>query len=169
LYLPPAPGRHTVSHSEPLVAPAPGGNETILLVEDNAALRRATAQQVTALGYAVLEAEDAASALELLRGPQPVDLLFSDVVMPGDLDGVALARRAAAMRPGIRVLLSSGFPDARSADARSDDVRSVAPGAADDPVETDRLPLLSKPFRQQELARALRDVLDIPAPAYVNA
>ena len=154
LYLPPAQGRNRQAVVDPEPAAASGGSETILLVEDNAPLRRATVQQLAALGYAVYEADNAASALELLRGPQHVDLLFSDVVMPGAVDGIGLAQRAAELRPGIHVLLASGFPDARGAEDRA-----VAPG----------LPLLNKPFRQEELARAVRDLLDNPALAYVSA
>ena len=154
LYLPPSYGRHAVADVGTDVVPMPEGSETVLLVEDNAPLRRATAQQLAVLGYAVHEAENAASALEILRGTQPVDLLFSDVVMPGSMDGIALVRLATELRPGIRVLLASGFPDARSADDRT-----WASG----------LPLLGKPVRMEELARVVRDLLDNPVLTYVNA
>ena len=123
-------------------------------VEDNAPLRQATMRQLAQLGYRVLEAEHADAALAMLdRGESP-DLLFSDVVMPGSLDGVALARRATAMwrgtasRKGLKVLLTSGFPGVRGAD------RAVL----DCPF-----PMLNKPYRYDDLARRVREVLDADA------
>ena len=74
-------------------------------------------------------------------------LLFTDVVMPGELDGIGLARQALFLRPGLRVLLTSGFPAARAHDQRT---------------STTRFRLLAKPYHRDELARALRDALDSP-------
>jgi len=153
LYLPPALTREVPQAGEPQAVTVQGGTESILVVEDNAPLRRATVQQLSALGYVVHEAENAIAALDFLQGKQPVDMLFTDIVMPGSMDGVELAQRATELRPGIRVLLASGFPDVRSADGRM---------VAD-------LPLLNKPYRQEDLAHAVRNGLDSPAPAYVNA
>ena len=153
LYLPPASAPLLPDSGDRGERAVLGGDEAILLVEDNAPLRRATRQQLAALGYAVHEADDAVKALDILRGRQRVDLLFTDVVMPGSMDGVELAQRATELRAGVRVLLASGFPEARSAEGR------LAP----------QLPLLNKPYRQEELAHAVRDALDSAAPAYASA
>ena len=145
LYLP----VHGESAAEP-AGPAhdiavPSGNETVLVVEDNKRLRRATVRQLNELGYRVLEAEHADAALAVLTDGAAPDLLFTDVVMPGSTDGLTLAHRATALRPGLKVLLTSGFPGVRGAD------RNVV----DCPFS-----MLNKPYRYDELARRVRDVLD---------
>ena len=121
------------------------GHEAILVVEDNAKLRAVAVKQLAALGYRVRAADNAQSALAILAQPEPIALLLTDVVMPGEIDGLELARRAVAQRPGLRVLLTSGFPRARA-------------GAAAPPVSGHRL--LSKPYRRGELARLVRETLD---------
>jgi PAS domain S-box-containing protein len=124
--------------------PVVGGDETVLVVEDNARLRKATVRQLETLGYRVREAEQAAAALAVLATEDRVDMLFTDVVMPGTIDGIALAHQALRLHPALKVLLSSGFSGTRDA-AQND-------GSA--------FPLLSKPYRYDELARAVRMVLD---------
>ena len=133
--------------SERGVTPAwRGGSETILVVEDNAGLRRIVVRQLNEAGYHVLQAPDAAEAMELIEGPEPIHLLLSDVVMPGEMDGRDLARASLRRRPLIKVLLTSGFPGARlGPDAGS-------PGAR----------LLIKPYRKEELLRTVREVIDDP-------
>jgi PAS domain S-box-containing protein len=121
-----------------------GGNETILVVEDNSGLRRIVVRQLSEAGYHVLEAPDAEAAMVFIDSPEPIHLLLTDVVMPGAMDGRDLARVAAARRPSLRVLLTSGFPDARWGS-------SVARTGSR---------LLSKPYRKEELRRAVREVLD---------
>jgi DNA-binding NtrC family response regulator len=121
-----------------------GAGETLLVVEDNAGMRRIVARQLRELGYRVLETDRAAEAIDVLER-EPVDLLFSDVVMPGGVDGIALAHRALEQKPALKVLLTSGFPRARN--------------DSDAPVPTG-LPLLSKPYSRGELAAALRETLD---------
>jgi len=122
-----------------------GGHESILVVEDNPQLHRAAVQQLAWLGYQVRSVENAAAALSILGTDAKVDLLFSDVVMPGEIDGLELADDAVALRPGLKVLLTSGFPD----------VRRAQPGPA-----TSVYPMLRKPYRHDELARAVRAALD---------
>ncbi len=90
-----------------------GGSETILVVEDNAGLRRIVVRQLGEAGYRVLEAPDAEAAMTIIESPEPIHLLLTDVVMPGAMDGRDLARVAVARRPALRTLLTSGFPDAR--------------------------------------------------------
>jgi CheY-like chemotaxis protein len=96
---------------------------------------------LSGLGYAVTTASNAADALEVLRSDARIDLLFSDVVMPGGVSGVSLARTARELRPGMRVLLTSGV---------------VGDGAA---VAAREFPLLDKPYEAAELARRLRELL----------
>jgi PAS domain S-box-containing protein len=120
----------------------PGAGERILVVEDNELLRMQVCMQMTGLGYAVTAAPDGREALKLLREGQPFDLLFTDLAMPGGVDGRQLAVRAMALRPGLRVLLTSGYAEAEPAEA------AAAP-----------LPLLRKPYRRSELASQLRAAL----------
>lgn len=131
------------------------GAERILVVEDNEGLRRTVVMQLASLGYHVAEAESGDAALVMLIGGDPqVDLLFSDVEMPGRLNGNDLAAVVLDRWPGIRVLLTSGFP---SAMLSSDDKSGG------------KLQYLGKPYRLGELARAIRVALDgtdkSPAPS----
>jgi len=122
-----------------------GGDETVLLVEDNAPLRRVVARQLVELGYQVLEAGHAEAAIAILSAGDRVDLLFTDIVMPGTMDGLDLAVHASSQRKGIKVLLSSGFPGVHGANQRI----ALCP-----------FRLLSKPYSHADLARTLREVLD---------
>jgi CheY-like chemotaxis protein len=126
-------------------APVVGGDETVLVVDDNDPLRRAVAKQLTQLGYQVREAEHAAAALAILARDERVDLLFSDIVMPGRMNGLDLANEATRQRPALKVLLTSGFPE----------VRGIDRGMTDRPFH-----LLTKPYLFGALARALRAALD---------
>jgi PAS domain S-box-containing protein len=146
LYLPRADETARAAESDAAESwPARGGGETILVVEDNPKLRRVVVKQLTELGYRVLEAENARSALNVLESGGAIDLLFTDIVMPGETDGCALAREAILHRPGLRVLMTSGFPEARLTDSHV-----LAPGTR----------LLSKPYRKEELTRVVREVLE---------
>jgi PAS domain S-box-containing protein len=122
-----------------------GGCETVLVVEDNAELRWTAMQQLALLGYQVRDAENAQAALKLLATEGRVDLLFTDLVMPGDMDGLALAREVALLYAGTKVLLTSGFVGVRSAE-------ELLPILANG--------LLDKPYQYDELARAVRAALD---------
>ncbi|MFH5923899.1 MASE4 domain-containing protein [Roseomonas xinghualingensis] len=115
--------------------------ETVLAVEDEPAVLAAVVENLTDLGYRVLPARDAAEALERLRGDERVDVLFSDVVMPGGMNGVQLAVEAGRLRPGLRVLLTSGYANEALADQHSI------------PVD---VPVLTKPYRREELAERLK-------------
>lgn len=124
-----------------------GGAETILLVEDDDRVRATTADMLAELGYVVLEARDADSAMAIIEGGARFDLLFTDVVMPGSLGSAELARKAQERLPGIGVLFTSGYAYDRLVHGR----------ALEDGVE-----LLSKPYTREELDRRLRRVLDLP-------
>jgi CheY-like chemotaxis protein len=118
--------------------------ETILVVEDNAKLREIVVKQLNSLGFKVIEADNAQRALDVMAIRGSVDLLFTDVVLPGDMDGCALAREIMTCSPRSKVLLTSGFPGARLTEMQGlgTSVR-----------------LLSKPYRKDELSRAVREVL----------
>ncbi len=144
IYLPRVTERRAAMASVPLTSEPvrmPRGKETVLMVEDNESVRKTVAAQLTSLGYHVLEAAKGWEALAILdRSGQGIDLLFTDIVMPGGMDGYALARAAAERRPNLKVLLTSGFPgrwSERAGDRRSDHH------------------LLSKPYSQDDLAKAV--------------
>ena len=120
-----------------------GGNETVLLVEDDALVRRYAHDQLVALGYAVIEAHNGRQALQVLQERDGVDLLFTDVVMPG-MTGKQLADQARLLRPQLRVLYTSGYTENAI----------VHHGRLDPGVH-----LLTKPYRREELARRVRDAM----------
>jgi signal transduction histidine kinase len=148
IYLPRDQDVARPDHAPVATSSNPGGGETILVVEDNAALRRMVVLQLTTLGYRIREAENAAAALTVLESGEPIDLLFADVVMPGKLDGYELARLVRDRWPSSRVVLTSGFP-----------------GLSPDRDAARDVPLLSKPYRRNDLARVLRRALDGPSGA----
>jgi CheY-like chemotaxis protein len=145
LYLP----RAAVDMAASIVAPATriveGKGEVVLVVEDNMQLRRAVSRQLTQLGYYVRDAENGDAALEILSGADRVDLLFTDIVMPGATDGVALARQSEALRPGLPILLTSGFPGWGSALHSAGDLQSWR--------------ILNKPYSREQLSIALRELI----------
>jgi signal transduction histidine kinase/CheY-like chemotaxis protein len=114
--------------------------EVVLAVEDEPAVLAAAVETLTDLGYAVISARDATEAMEQLRGGERVDVLFSDVVMPGGMNGVQLAVEARRLRPGLRVVLTSGY---------TNEALGNGPGVPPD------VPLLPKPYRREDLARLL--------------
>ena len=87
--------------------------EHVLVVEDNSSLREVVMRQLADIGYRVFPAENAAVAMEVLKR-EAIDLLFTDIVMPGETDGFALAARAREQRPELKVVFTSGFPEDRS-------------------------------------------------------
>jgi PAS domain S-box-containing protein len=118
--------------------------ETILVVEDNEALRRVACRLLGDMGYATLEAGSGPAALEILRGGAAIDLLLTDIVMPGGMDGRGLAEQAQKLRPGLPVLFASGYTEAAASSLSSD--------------FTGRF--ISKPYRRADLGRLVREVLD---------
>ena len=94
----------------PAPVPAPLAGATILVAEDDEAVRLTAVTMLQALGYECLEAADAAAAVEQVRGGAPVDLVFSDVVMPGTMRAQEMAEAIATLRPGLPILFASGYP-----------------------------------------------------------
>ncbi|MGF6986811.1 signal transduction histidine kinase/DNA-binding response OmpR family regulator [Paraburkholderia atlantica] len=121
-----------------------GGGETILVVEDDADVRLTAVEMLAQLGYKVLTASNGDAALEFIDSDVPIDLLFTDVVMPGKLKSVELAQRAAARTPPLPTLFTSGYT--------RDEI--VHHGKLDAGIT-----LLSKPYRRDDLARLVRNVL----------
>ncbi|WP_225984636.1 response regulator [Noviherbaspirillum aerium] len=124
--------------------PVFGGIETILVVEDEADVRETTAQLLTNLGYLTLKAEDANSALRILESGTHVDLVFTDVVMPGPLRSAEFAQKARHMLPGLQVLFTSGYSEG-----------ILAHGGRVDPSVS----LLRKPYTAEALTQKIRTLL----------
>ncbi len=147
IYLPAAPQD---DDADPQLPP-PGGvlsardGERILVVEDDAGVRRVCREHLTSLGYDVLEAADASSALRLLADRDDVDLVFTDLVMPGSLSGLQLGARIEADWPGRPVIYTSGYASASLLGHRS-----LVPGVN----------LLRKPYSRSDLANTIRAGLD---------
>nr|WP_246513686.1 response regulator [Azospirillum picis] len=127
------------------MAPVGGGSETVLVVEDDEEVRHTVVAMLTDLEYRVLQARDAQSALAILESGVPIDLLFTDVVMPGPLRSPDLARKAKERFPNLAILFTSGYTQ-----------NAIVHGGRLDPgVE-----LLSKPYSREVLARKIRQVLN---------
>jgi two-component system, cell cycle sensor histidine kinase and response regulator CckA len=144
IYLPCVEERAESIEKESLALDMPGGNETILLVEDEAVLRVLVSKVLKRLGYRVLEADSGGNALVIAeRHTEPIHLLLTDVVMPG-INGRELADRVAKMHSGIKVLYTSGY---------AEDVIAHR-GAIEE-----GLSFIGKPYDPQGLAKKLREVL----------
>ena len=143
LYLPRALGSEEVA-SEIDAGPAVGGTETVLVVEDDDEVRGTVVELLSDLGYRVLKARDAASALAIIESGAVIDLLFTDVVMPGSMRSPELARQTRSRLPEVAVLFTSGYTDNAI----------VHGGRLDQGIE-----LLSKPYTREALARKVRHVL----------
>jgi signal transduction histidine kinase len=124
---------------------SPTGSETILVVEDDDMVRKYVEGELQTLGYRVIGTRNGPAALAILRGSDKVDLLFTDVVMPGGMFGTELAKEAARLRPGLKILLTSGHTEdpVDAADGVGQEVR-----------------ILNKPYRRHDLASMLRSVLN---------
>jgi PAS domain S-box-containing protein len=147
LFLPRAPGAPEVGDEGPMDMESLRGSETILVVEDDELVRRNVDRQLTGLGYRVITTANGLEALEAMRAGPAIDLLFTDVVMPGGLGGPALARAARELKAALRVLYTSGYAEnAVVHHGRLD------PGA----------PMLNKPYARADLARKVRAVLEAP-------
>ncbi|WP_373048374.1 PAS domain-containing protein [Vulgatibacter sp.] len=143
IYLPRTEGALPVA-SQADTSAVEGGSETILVVEDDPDVRATAVEMLGALGYRVLEAPNGEAGLALFEQGAPIDLLFSDVVMPGPVRSTEMADRARALRPGLRVLFASGYAENAV----------VHGGRIDEGVH-----LLNKPYRREELARKVRQLL----------
>ena len=125
------------------MAHRPQDRKTILVVDDEPEVRNSTALLLETLGFLIIQAENARSAVAALEENQGVDLLFTDLVLPGGVSGVDLARDVLAKRPDLKVLVTTGRPEL---------------------VNQDEFPVISKPFRMAELANRILKELGEVAP-----
>jgi PAS domain S-box-containing protein len=145
LYLPRAgavPVERLTSHG--MVTPELRSRGVILLVEDDDRVRQLTVTRLKMIGHDVIEARDGLEAMNLLQSGVHIDLVFTDMIMPGGLSGLDVAHKARDLKPGIKVLLTTGY---------AEDLTHA------DDLERESVKVLRKPYRQAELAMALRDVL----------
>ena len=143
LYFPQVAGKAEAFSPKPSDERPLNGSETILLVEDEEALRGIGRQMLETYGYTVLLAADGAAGLELARNhPHPIQLLMTDIIMPR-MGGIELAERLSTLRPELKVLYTSGYDDSES------NLRRIA-GAQ----------YLQKPYAMDELAHTVRELLD---------
>jgi CheY-like chemotaxis protein len=146
IYLPRLAGEASNdSAPEETLNPEAAQEETIIVVEDDDDVRAYSVDSLRELGYRVLEAHDGPAALRLLDGQPRVDLMFTDVVLPGGMTGAQVAAQAKAIRPSLKVLFTTGY-------ARNSIIHH---GRLDKGVQ-----LIVKPFSFNELAAKVRDVLD---------
>ncbi|HRY05869.1 MAG TPA: PAS domain S-box protein [Hyphomicrobiaceae bacterium] len=143
----PAPETHTTNPAGTRTAVPGGDGRRVLVVEDNDNVRRLTCRRLTELGYLVAEAANAVAALEIIAEDPAFNLVFSDIVMPGGLSGLDLARELAFHFPQVRVLLTTGY---------AEEMLHVPDAGGPMPA------LLRKPYSQAELAHAIDDVLAEP-------
>ena len=141
IYLPRATGLQQTAAEALVSADVVGGTETILVVEDDAMVRRYVMTQIQSLGYATLEASNGSDALRIIDDVPAIDLLFTDVIMPGAMNGRQLVDEALKRRPGLKTLYTSGYTENAI----------VHHGRLDSGVL-----LLAKPYRKAELARMIR-------------
>jgi PAS domain S-box-containing protein len=144
MYLPPGSGAGAVSDAA-ASAMVEGGSETILVVEDDRLVRGYVLAQLHSLGYATLEAANGAEALAIVEAGDPFELLFTDIIMPGSMNGRQLASEIQRRRPNQRVLFTSGYTENAI----------VHHGRLDSGIL-----LLAKPYRKSELARMVRRALE---------
>jgi PAS domain S-box-containing protein len=144
VYLPRATGLDQTVEEVMESSQIEGGHEVVLVVEDDALVRQYVITQVASLGYVTLQASNAAEALEIIGSAAAIDLLFTDVIMPGHMNGRQLADEASRQRPALKTLYTSGYTENAI----------VHHGRLD----TGAL-LLTKPYRKSDLARMIRRAL----------
>jgi CheY-like chemotaxis protein len=145
IYLPQAAGAALPAAELEDTAIIEGGNETILIVEDDDLVRTFVVGQIQSLGYVTLSAVNADEALVVINSAQTVDLLFTDMIMPGSMNGRELADEALRRRPSLKVLFTSGYTENTV----------IHYGRLDAGVL-----LLAKPYRKADLARMIRSALE---------
>jgi PAS domain S-box-containing protein len=145
VYLPRAAAERDEAELAQPIRAHPVGRETVLVVEDDDAVRRVAVKILQGLGYQVREAADGPNALAILQQTDNIDLLFTDLIMPKGMSGQELLTRARALRPEVKALFTSGYSERFIKDK----------GATQEGVA-----LLSKPYRSQSLAEAVRTALD---------
>ncbi|MEN3953172.1 response regulator [Iodidimonas sp. SYSU 1G8] len=133
-----------VAPPTPVADTSAAKGEVVLVVEDDAMVRKLVLRMLMSLGYKTIEAEEGATAFEILRGNQPIDLLMTDLVLPKGISGMALAHEARRQRPDMKVLFMSGY---------------TAGTFPDGPADDDTTRFIAKPFGKIDLALKVRQVL----------
>jgi signal transduction histidine kinase len=151
IYVPKAEGATIPVADSRISESARGGHGTILVVEDDALVRAYVIAQIQSLGYTTLSASNGQQALSVLRSSDPVDLLFTDVIMPGSMNGRELSIEALKLRPALKVLFTSGYTE----NAMNQDGR----------LDSDVL-LLAKPYSRADLARMIRLAMRVDRWSY---
>ena len=141
IYLPRSQGKVEVPLEEDTAQYAAPAGTTVLVVEDNHDVRAVTVSLLEQLGYQTIAVEHAAAALEVLAMSQPISVIFSDVVLPGEIDGLLLARTVKARYPGIPIVLTTGYTRVFEAEPE--------------------FPVLRKPYQISALGRIIREALDL--------
>jgi PAS domain S-box-containing protein len=144
IYLPRATGLDSTAVEVLTSSRIEGGHEVVLVVEDDALVRRYVVTQIQSLGYSTLEASNGAEALDVIGKVATIDLLFTDVIMPGPMNGRQLVDEALKRRPSLKTLYTSGYTENAI----------VHHGRLDSGVL-----LLAKPYRKSDLARMIRKAL----------
>jgi PAS domain S-box-containing protein len=146
IYLPVKGESKAAEESAPKVKPVPKANsETILVVEDDERVRRVSVRRLTELGYRIIEAEDGPTALAIVKRGEPIDVVFTDVVMPGGMTGIDLAQAIRQLHPNLKILFTSGYAE---------------PAIVNNNVLTSNADWLGKPYRTADLEFKLRTLLD---------
>jgi CheY-like chemotaxis protein len=144
-YLPRASNKSAVERVAGADEMPEGNGEFILVVEDDDPVREIALKRLESLGYAVAEARSGSEAIRLLESDEPIDLVFSDIVMPGKMTGYDLAQWLAARKPNIKVVLTTGYNEG---DAKTNN----------SPVGL-KIPVLDKPYSREKLAQTMRNAL----------
>jgi PAS domain S-box-containing protein len=147
LFLPRYLGAPIESQPADAAATMPGGDETVLVVDDEATVRMLVAEVLDELGYETMEAEDGAVGLKLLQSARRVDLLVTDVGLPGGMNGRQLADAALSLRPGLKILFITGY-----AETAVIGQGQLQPG----------MHVMTKPFSLDSLGRRIKDIITAP-------
>src|SRR5690606_19331665 len=146
LYLPRSPEEVTAAENSAVLPTQPKtGQEHILIVEDDDLVRSYVISQLELMGYQVISASNGIEAMEIIQSDTKIDLLFTDVVMPGGMSGRDLSDKALRIRPQLKVLFTSGYTE-----------NSIVHHGRLDPG----VMLLSKPYSRDELTTKIRQALD---------
>jgi CheY-like chemotaxis protein len=144
MYLPRSTGLAETEAEAQVASAVQSGDETVLIVEDDAMVRKNVIRQIESLGYTTLEAANAVEALEIIDRHKTIHLLFTDVIMPGSMNGRQLVNEALRRRPSLKALFTSGYTENAILHHGRLDVGVL---------------LLAKPYRKAELARMIRVAL----------
>jgi PAS domain S-box-containing protein len=144
LYVPRYVGQTYADESSPLVAVAPGAGETVLVIDDEATIRMVASEVLRESGYEVLEAQDGLSGLKILQSEIPIDLLVTDVGLPGGMNGRQVADAARSIRPDLKVLFITGYAESAI----------VGNGLLDDGMS-----VITKPFEMATFANKVRELI----------